>query len=537
VTYKTGYNHKQQYRQRKEASGLYKVLIVDDDPHFVERIQTMVDWEGLGFQIVDIEILGIAGLGKFFSYEPNILLLASDVYIMRGEEFLRFIQKASHNYRVIYLNQGGVSIPDFPQVTTCIDKSTLTGETLAMLLKMAASQLESESESVGERLGVSQIDTFSIEKREVLQMLFDGMSTYKFQHYRKQVSLRLYDTDLVLAVYRRARDEDMHRRHCAGIAEILDTCANGEQITLENNIHCILFNLPAASIIIQNKACGQILEQILTVLADGEDSPIRLYAGSTIHMTALHGELNALRELMNYDYFTADSPLIRRKPQNIIALEDLIPTIDRLCQTIRQCIIQHDRTGLDQAMKELFFSTVKRSMNYSVRDMVRKRLAQMYDLQCFSHIFVSSQDPAPDDFDSLEQEHNWHHILFMQLLEALEYRGDIVHGCVQQAIEYIILHYRENISLAIAAQEIGVSKSYLCALFKQDVGIGFSGYLNKYRVSKAKELLVQDYSVKEISAICGYFDSKYFSRVFKAFTGKSPKRFQIENTPGKQVHL
>jgi len=472
---------------------LYKVLIVDDDPQFVERIQTLVDWEQLGFQIVDIEILGIAGLGKFFSYEPNILLLANDVYIMRGEEFLRSIQKASHNYRVIYLSQGRVSIPDFPQVATCIDKSTLTGETLAMSLKIAVSQLESESEAVGERQGVSQIDTFSIEKREVLQLLFDGMSTYKFQHYRKQANLRLYDTDLVLAIYRCNRDEETHRRHYAGIAGILDAGANGEQITLANNIHCILFNLPAASIIIQNKACEQILEQILTVLADGEDVPIRLYAGTTIHITALHGELNALRELMNYDYFTAGSPLIRRKPHNIIALEALIPTIERLCQTIRQCIIQHNRAGLDQVMNELFFSTLKRSMNYSVRDMVRRRLAQMYDLQCFSHISVARQDLAPDDFDSLEQEHNWYHVFFTQLLEAVECRGNLMHGCVQQAIEYVILHYRENnISLDTAAQEIGVSKSYLCTLFKQDVGVGFSDYLNKYRISKAKELLAQD---------------------------------------------
>jgi AraC-like DNA-binding protein len=511
----------------KVGIGLYKVFIVDDDFQFIEQIQGMIPWELLGYCIVDIEIFGVAGLGKFFSYEPDILILANDVYIMRGEEFLLSIQKASHNYRILYLGSPDSVRPDFPQVSAYINKSTLTGDRLVQLLQTAVSELEAERNAVHDIIA-RNVDE-SPKTQEILQFLLDGMSTYKFEYYRRQFGLRLYDTDLVLLAFKCTQNADVHKRCCREIAKLLDDYANGEQLTISKQVHYILFNLPQASIIIQNKAHEYLLTQILEVLATDIQTPIRLYVGNTIHITALRAERDALLELMEYDYFTAYSQLIRRKKPNTIKLEKLIPQIDLFCLDIQQCVRRHDRIGLGSALKELF-SDIQRSINFAVRDLARRRLNQTYMLLCTGNLSVAKPDNFPDSFDYLELEYDWYHTRFLQLLEIVEYRTGMMHKFVQYAVEYIEVHYMDNISLATAAQEISVSKSYLCTLFKEGAGMGFSDYLNQYRISKAKEILVEGRPVAEASVASGYLDAKYFSRVFKHYTGISPKCFQLQNT-------
>ena len=50
----------------------------------------------------------------------------------------------------------------------------------------------------------------------------------------------------------------------------------------------------------------------------------------------------------------------------------------------------------------------------------------------------------------------------------------------------------------------------------------FTAYINRIRIERAKNMLVQtQLSVKDISEICGYSDYPYFARVFKQITGIS----------------
>ena len=51
------------------------------------------------------------------------------------------------------------------------------------------------------------------------------------------------------------------------------------------------------------------------------------------------------------------------------------------------------------------------------------------------------------------------------------------------------------------------------------------------RVAHAKRMLIHsDLSVDEVSAACGYQDTKYFKQVFKQLTGMSPHAYR-QQTP------
>lgn len=64
-------------------------------------------------------------------------------------------------------------------------------------------------------------------------------------------------------------------------------------------------------------------------------------------------------------------------------------------------------------------------------------------------------------------------------------------------------------------------------ILKKVMGEGFSEYLNKVRVEKAKEVL-QDKKItmQEVAELVGYSNSAYFTQIFKNLTGISPKMYQ-----------
>lgn len=99
---------------------------------------------------------------------------------------------------------------------------------------------------------------------------------------------------------------------------------------------------------------------------------------------------------------------------------------------------------------------------------------------------------------------------------------------VGQVQEYIDTHYKEDIALLDLAGVFGYSDVYFCKLFKQNFGKNFITYLNEYRMDKAKELLANPaINIKDVSALAGYRDANYFTRVFKRMVGKTPSEYRI----------
>lgn len=97
-----------------------------------------------------------------------------------------------------------------------------------------------------------------------------------------------------------------------------------------------------------------------------------------------------------------------------------------------------------------------------------------------------------------------------------------------QILNYLEKHFRdEDLSQVKVADEFQISNYTLSRLFKNQVGIGFTEYVNSKRLEYAKNLiLTTSYSIKEISVQSGYASESYFGRMFKAAYGVSPSMFR-----------
>ncbi|WP_455503462.1 response regulator transcription factor [Blautia sp.] len=102
---------------------------------------------------------------------------------------------------------------------------------------------------------------------------------------------------------------------------------------------------------------------------------------------------------------------------------------------------------------------------------------------------------------------------------------------VAKTIAYIEKNYMYRLTLASISANVNLSSSYLCRVFKSEVGTSITSYLNNLRIRKAATLIKeQDLSLKEISAMVGIDDQLYFSRLFKKCMGISPSEY------GKKFH-
>lgn len=101
---------------------------------------------------------------------------------------------------------------------------------------------------------------------------------------------------------------------------------------------------------------------------------------------------------------------------------------------------------------------------------------------------------------------------------------------ILSAVNYINQHYRENISLTDVADNVNISKNYLCDVFKKELGISFMNYITNLRMEKAKEFLSNtDMKMYEISEAVGYSDYAYFSQIFKKHTGTTLSAYRKQN--------
>jgi AraC-like DNA-binding protein len=103
--------------------------------------------------------------------------------------------------------------------------------------------------------------------------------------------------------------------------------------------------------------------------------------------------------------------------------------------------------------------------------------------------------------------------------------GDVHKDAV---FRYMATQYvRPDLSLEVAVAELGVNRSKINAILKEELGLTFVGYINKLRLTEAARLLAEkESSVAEIAYLVGYGNASYFATVFKKAHGCTPGEYR-----------
>lgn len=101
---------------------------------------------------------------------------------------------------------------------------------------------------------------------------------------------------------------------------------------------------------------------------------------------------------------------------------------------------------------------------------------------------------------------------------------------IVNALQIIHQEYREKLTLNYLASKIHINPAYLSRKFHEEVGMGFSEYLNDYRLKEAQKMLLDhpNLSISTISERCGFNSQHYFSQIFRKMTGQSPRDYRLK---------
>ncbi|HHV97272.1 MAG TPA: response regulator [Clostridiaceae bacterium] len=92
---------------------------------------------------------------------------------------------------------------------------------------------------------------------------------------------------------------------------------------------------------------------------------------------------------------------------------------------------------------------------------------------------------------------------------------------------YIMNNYNKDLSIKTIAENVFLTPTYLCYLYKKNTGKTLYEFIQEVRMSKAKQLLKDSfYTLAEISYMTGYNNQNNFTRNFKKYFGISPTEYR-----------
>lgn len=173
------------------------------------------------------------------------------------------------------------------------------------------------------------------------------------------------------------------------------------------------------------------------------------------------------------------------------------------------------------------FEYAKQAVKLGVKDYLLKPIDDQELQQAISNIVAQIKkkkqvQKISDNFNEGDQSK----IKFFQE-QILENEVNSKAFYIQEAINYLKVHYQEEINIKDVAGILQISEGYLSRLFRTEINHTFVDYLTNLRIKKAMELL-KDKTIKvyEVSSLVGYSDSRYFSVLFKKYVGVTPTEFR-----------
>jgi AraC family transcriptional regulator of arabinose operon len=102
------------------------------------------------------------------------------------------------------------------------------------------------------------------------------------------------------------------------------------------------------------------------------------------------------------------------------------------------------------------------------------------------------------------------------------------HERLQPVFDLIAESYHKALSIDDLADTVDLTPQHFCSVFKRTMNCRPIEYLNLFRISKSKELLLthRELKISEIAPKVGYVNVPYFTTLFRKLEGVTPSEFR-----------
>ncbi len=244
-----------------------------------------------------------------------------------------------------------------------------------------------------------------------------------------------------------------------------------------------------------------------------------------------HKAYQELRELHQNRFFLGDIPLLLPSMIKKPDMQPLYTKVKLLIEDLCNAVYSLSETQILASIDALF-DQIQHSLSYELLSYTWNQLLLRYSM------FVQNYGLSEEEYSSkltnkrnrsLVQYHEASNKMYTDLLLGIKQISDDKNIIVKKAIAIIKEDLQTQYTLTSIAQAIHVSPSYLSRLFKKETGYNFVDYVNYLRIEEAKRLFSTFHKVGDIGPLVGFENSKYFSQVFKRYTGQTPQQYRTAN--------
>jgi two-component system response regulator YesN len=516
---------------------MYKVLIVDDEVLVRVGLKTTIDWESIGFTIISEASNGEQGYENYLKNRPDVIITDIRMPKQDGLWLVEKIRKENTDAKILVLT----CYDEFSYARKALKvgaddyilKSEVEDEELIKLMVSIKDKLDIQNKA--KSIKDNNLSSHENLKRTIFSNLLKKGFNIEESLLKELANLNFPTSDTAFAFIGISILENIGiqtdtAQVSGAVMNILYEQLNQNSIAYVdgqlNNLHHIFISSA-------NLSTSEI-KKIITYAANGAKQYFDISINAVY--SNVFGQIEQAEKWYK-DYFEKSQILFYKGINaNLIRQIDSIhlsePNVFDLKKAYNKNFIEvigHE--NLEKA-REMIDEIGEYFQNNNVSPMIVKIFYSnlMGDLFSSYGLFLSDREVFEThetyhyqiiDTDHLEKiNHLLTDFSASLIVELQDNRHNNSKSLINQALNFIEYHYSEDISLDDVAKELNLSKHYLCSIFKKETGENMSLYINKLRIEKAKQMLLEsDIKIKEIFEKVGYSNQQYFSKIFKKITG------------------
>ncbi len=521
---------------------MYKIMIVDDEMLVRIGVKSLIDWQGLGFEIVAEAGNGQTAYEQYVALKPDIVITDIRMPKQDGLWLAKKIKEMNPDTEIIFL--------------TCLDDFSYAKAAIKLQVSDYILKAEMEEEELKKIL---------LEKKTKLDAHFGRGADIEngkiLMKNRQEYLLGLLlssnrSLELIREEFNKARVEWNTKRYC-----FLQLDFRAGLRGYKNSEYQLTNIMTACSELMINKFHDEQIEVISKLF--GKSITCFLMARNLNELT-LHKCIrylqSSMKQYFNIGFKSAGSPVTNTIEETreyldwIFAASDYLfylsegehltkesmqkPTdggliynaaiVKEICQFIEEADRDALHTKIDELERRLDEQRgnsleVKLELSHMIKD-IGKRMDAGFgednDIFMFQKRVIDAEE-LKEVFDIIRE-------FTQNLAEGNNLgRSDNSELLIKKAVQYMNDNYDKKISLDEIAGYVGISKYYFSVLFKKEKDITFSSYLNSIRIDKAKQLLKNPQAtINDVAYEVGFNDPQYFSKTFKKYVGMTVSEFR-----------
>ncbi|MCR4720446.1 MAG: AraC family transcriptional regulator [Lachnospiraceae bacterium] len=291
-------------------------------------------------------------------------------------------------------------------------------------------------------------------------------------------------------------------------------------------------NQDSLLVLLGSKEKNETFERLLKDLYDmidplAKSKYIMAVTAVTSDLTALPRRNKQLSELIkNGEFYEVYNKLISRETIVKLSGKNLQLLINEYYPRFASSLLDNNRLGIEMTADRFFNKLEYVEMESSI-ETIQKLLTRLSDEPTLSERIDS------EIIEQIKQMRTFKEIkkslidIMIKAASSFEQEINPEKKLCENVAAMLIANYSKDIDMLSIASNFSVSYSYLSRIFKNNMLMTLTDYLNKYRIDRSCELLSEkSEKLESIATKVGYNNIQSFQRFFKKYKGTTPTLYR-----------